>query len=89
MRSKVKIADHPVRPILIAYPAAFYTATLLLFIVYNSNYDPFYFKVTALANTAGVVMAAVAAGFLRWMLVQKHRIGVDDSNVEQRTNKVT
>jgi uncharacterized membrane protein len=71
MYSKVKIAGHPVHPMLIAYPVAFYTATLVLFIVYNSNKDSFYFKVAVLANAAGVIMAAVAAipGFIDWLFI--------------------
>ena len=71
MYSKVKIAGHPVHAMLIAYPVAFYTATLVLFIVYNSKQDPFYFKIAVLANAAGVIMAAVAAipGFIDWLFI--------------------
>ena len=61
MYSKVKIAGHPVHPMLVAYPVAFYTATLVCYIAYNSNQNPFWFKVAVVANVAGAVMAAVAA----------------------------
>jgi uncharacterized membrane protein len=69
MYSKVKIAGHPVHPMLIAYPVAFYTATLVCYIVYSSNNNPFWFKVAVVANIAGVVMAALAAipGFIDWL----------------------
>jgi uncharacterized membrane protein len=69
MYSKVKIFGHPVHPMLVAYPVAFYTATLVCYIVYNSNGNAFWFKVAVLANIAGVVMAAVTAipGFIDWL----------------------
>ncbi len=69
MYSKIKIAGHPIHPMLIAYPIAFYTATLVCFIVYNSNADVFWFKAAYVANAAGVVMAIVAAlpGFIDWL----------------------
>jgi uncharacterized membrane protein len=69
MYSRVKIAGHPVHPMLVAYPVAFYTATLVCYIVYSSNNNPFWFKVAIVANIAGVVMAAVAAipGFIDWL----------------------
>ena len=71
MHSKVKIAGHPVHPMLIAFPVAFYTATLVCYIVYSSNQNPFWFKVAVVANIAGVVMAAVAAipGFIDWLFI--------------------
>ena len=69
MYSKIKIAGHPVHPMIIAYPVAFYTATLVCYLVYHSNSNPFWFKVAVLANAAGVVMAVVAAlpGFIDWL----------------------
>jgi uncharacterized membrane protein len=69
MYSKVKIAGHPIHPMLVAYPVAFYTATLVCYIVYNSNGNPFWFKVAVVANIAGVLMAALAAipGFIDWL----------------------
>lgn len=73
MYSKVKIAGHPLHPMLIAFPVAFYTAALVLYIVFNSNGNAFYFKVAVLANTAGVIMAAVAAipGFIDWLVIPR------------------
>lgn len=73
MYSKVKIAGHPVHPMLVAYPVAFYTAAVVCYIVYSSNQDPFWFKVAVVANIAGAVMAAVAAvpGFIDWLFIPK------------------
>lgn len=73
MYSKVKIAGHPIHPMLVAFPVAFYTATLVCYLVYNSNEDPFWFKVGLVANIAGVAMAALAAipGFIDWLFIPK------------------
>jgi uncharacterized membrane protein len=69
MYSKIKIAGHPVHPMLIAYPVAFYTATVVCYFVYQWNHEVFWFKVAYVANVAGVVMALLAAipGFIDWL----------------------
>jgi uncharacterized membrane protein len=71
MYSKIKLAGHPIHPMLIAFPVAFYAATLVCYIVYNSSADVFWFKVAYVANAAGVIMALVAAvpGFLDWLFI--------------------
>jgi uncharacterized membrane protein len=71
MYSKIKIAGHPIHPMLVAYPVAFYTATLVCYIAYYSNQNPFWFKVAVVANLAGAIMAAVAAipGFIDWLFI--------------------
>lgn len=68
MWSKVKIFGHPVHPMLVAYPIAFYTSTLVSFIVYAVTNDLFWLNLGIAVNLAGVVMAAVAAvpGFVDW-----------------------
>lgn len=68
MYSKVKILGHPLHPMLVAFPVAFYTATLVSFIVYASNEDPFYYRLATVANWAGVITAVAAAlpGFIDW-----------------------
>lgn len=73
MYSKVKIAGHPVHPMLVAFPIAFYTAAMVCYIVYSSNGNPFWFKVALLANIAGVLMALLAAlaGFTDWLGIPK------------------
>jgi len=71
MRSKVKIAGHPIHPMLVAFPVAFYTAALVCYIVYSFNGDPFWFKVAVVANFAGVITALAAAipGFIDWLFI--------------------
>jgi uncharacterized membrane protein len=68
MYSKVKILGHPIHPMLVAYPIALYTSTLVAYIIYAANKDPFFFKAAVAANLAGVVMAAITAlpGFIDW-----------------------
>jgi uncharacterized membrane protein len=70
MYSKIKIFGHPIHPMVVAYPIAFYTSTLVGFIVYAATNDFFWLKMTIALNLAGIVMATVAAlpGFLDWLL---------------------
>lgn len=69
MFSKVKIFGHPLHPMIIAFPVAFYTAAMVSYIVFNNTNDIFWFKLAYVNNFAGVLMAAVAAipGFIDWM----------------------
>src|SRR5437763_15325615 len=68
MFSKVKILGHPIHPLLVASPIALYTSTLVAYIIYAANKDPFSFKAAVAANIAGIVMAALTAlpGFIHW-----------------------
>jgi uncharacterized membrane protein len=68
MYSKVKLAGHPVHPMLVGFPVALYTATLVCMATYAASDDPFWFKAGWYANVAGVVTALVAAlpGFIDW-----------------------
>jgi len=61
---------------LVAYPIAFNTATLVGFIVYGVNPDLFWLKLTIAVNVAAVVMAIVAAvpGFIDWVHYQLLRL---------------
>lgn len=70
MYSKVKIAGHPVHPMLVAFPITFYTTALVGYIAYGASGNAFWFAVGWLANVAGVAMAGVAAipGFIDWAL---------------------
>jgi uncharacterized membrane protein len=69
MYSRIKIAGHPVHPMLIVFPVAFYTAALAGYIAYAVNDNSFWFRLAYVANVAGVVMAIVAAlpGFIDWL----------------------
>jgi uncharacterized membrane protein len=66
--SKVRIAGHPVHPMLVAFPVAFYTATLLGYAVYAATLDLFWWRLGVLLNAAGVATALLAAipGFIDW-----------------------
>lgn len=68
MYSKVKILGHPIHPMLVAYPIALYTSTLVAYIIYAAHKDPFFFRAAVAANIAGIVMAALTAlpGFIDW-----------------------
>lgn len=68
MYSKAKIMGHPIHPMLVGFPVAFYTGTLVAFIVYATSMDRFWFRVAGILNWAGVITAAVAAlpGLIDW-----------------------
>ena len=68
MYSKAKIGSHPLHPMLVAFPIAFYVGALVSFVVYAIDRNPFWFRVGVVANIAGIVMALVAAipGFIDW-----------------------
>jgi uncharacterized membrane protein len=70
MYSKVKLFGHPIHPMLVAYPIALYTATLVAFIIAAARGDTFWFRVAVVANIGGVIMAVVTAlpGFIDWAL---------------------
>ncbi len=80
MESKVKVLGHPLHPMLIVFPVAFYIATFVAYIVYQNNADPFWFRLGVVANIAGVVMAIIAAipGLIDWITAIPH-----DSNAKQ------
>jgi uncharacterized membrane protein len=84
MYSKAKIFGHPIHPMLVGFPVAFYTGTLVAFIAYAGNMDPFWFRLACVANWAGVVMAAVAAlpGLIDWA------IGIPRSSPAKRTGLI-
>lgn len=68
MYSKARILGHPIHPMLVAFPVAFYTSTFVAFLLYAGGHDAFWYRVAYTANWAGVVMALVAAvpGFIDW-----------------------
>lgn len=68
MYSKVKIAGHPVHPMLIAFPVACYTGTLAAFAVYAANGHQFWLNLAIALNVTGVCSAALAAlpGLADW-----------------------
>lgn len=68
MYSQIKILGHPVHPMLVSFPIAFYTGTFIAFIVYAFTNNPFVFRLAIVANAAGVATALLAAipGFYDW-----------------------
>ena len=84
MYSKAKILGHPIHPMLVGFPVAYYTGTLVAFIAYAASTNPFWFRVACVANWAGVLMAAVAAvpGLVDWA------IGIPSSSAAKRTGLI-
>ncbi len=68
MYSKIKIAGHPVHPMLVAFPVAAYTGTLVGFAVYAANGHQFWLNLAIALNVVGVCGAALAAlpGLADW-----------------------
>jgi len=68
MYAKAKIAGHPIHPMLVAFPIAFYVGTLVAFVVYWIDRDPFWFHIGVVANVVGLVTALLAAvpGLIDW-----------------------
>jgi uncharacterized membrane protein len=68
MNARITLASHPLHPMLVSFPIAFYTTTVAAFAAYQATHDPFWFRAGAIANLAGVIGAAVAAvpGFVDW-----------------------
>lgn len=69
MYSKVKVGGHPVHPMLVAFPVAFYVGTLVGFAVYAANGHQFWLNLAIALNIAGAGMAVIAAlpGFIDFM----------------------
>lgn len=60
MYSKARIAGHPIHPMLVGFPIAFYTATVAMLLAYIGTREAFWYRVAMIANLAGIVTAAVA-----------------------------
>jgi uncharacterized membrane protein len=74
MYSKARIAGHPIHPMLIAFPIALYTVTVVTLIVHAGTADPFWYRAALWSNVAAVVMAAVAAipGLIDLLSLPRH-----------------
>jgi uncharacterized membrane protein len=68
MYSKAKIAGHPIHPMLVAYPIAGNTGTLVGFILYAVKGDQFWLDFAIAMNYVAVFGAVLAAlpGFVDW-----------------------
>ena len=60
-RSTAQIAGHPIHPMLVAFPIAFFVATLLTDIVFMSTMNTGWAMASQWLLGAGLVMAALAA----------------------------
>jgi uncharacterized membrane protein len=74
MYTKAAVAKHPIHPMLIAFPVALYTATVVGLIVHAVTRDPFWYRAAFWTNVAGIVMAGVAAipGFIDLLSLPRH-----------------
>jgi uncharacterized membrane protein len=60
MYSKARIAGHPIHPMMVAFPIAFYTATVATLLAYVGTREAFWYRVAMVANIAGIITAVVA-----------------------------
>jgi uncharacterized membrane protein len=61
MYSKITIAGHPIHPMLVGFPIACYTGTLVGFAVYEANGQQFWLNLAIALNIVGVGTALLAA----------------------------
>src|SRR3954463_3176375 len=61
MYSKARIAGHPIHPMLVAFPLAFYTTTVVTLLVYIGTREAFWFRFAMVASLAGIATAVIAA----------------------------
>jgi uncharacterized membrane protein len=73
--STAQIAGHPIHPMLVPFPIAFFTATLVCDLVYRRTLDIFWFTSTQYLLGAGILMALLAAlaGFTDFLSDQRIR----------------
>jgi uncharacterized membrane protein len=69
MYSKIKVGGHPLHPMLVAFPVAFYTGTLAGFAVYTANGHQFWLNLAIALSVGGAGGALLAAlpGFIDLM----------------------
>lgn len=60
MYSKARIAGHPIHPMIVAFPIAFYTATVATLLAYIGTQEAFWYRVALISNVAGVITAVIA-----------------------------
>jgi uncharacterized membrane protein len=63
IESTAKVGDHPIHPMLVGFPIAFFTATLVCDLAFWSTGNPFWATVAMWALGAALVMGALAAVF--------------------------
>jgi len=60
MYSKARVGGHPIHPMIVAFPIAFYTATVATLLAYVGTLEAFWYRVAMVANVAGIITAAIA-----------------------------
>ena len=68
MYSKIKVAGHPLHPMLVGFPVTLYAVSFACFLAVGLGADAFWFRVGVYANAAAIIMALIAAipGFIDW-----------------------
>jgi uncharacterized membrane protein len=61
MYSKARVAGHPIHPMLVAFPLAFYTTTVVTLLVYIGTREAFWFRFAMVASLAGIATSVIAA----------------------------
>lgn len=61
MHSKARVAGHAVHPMLVAFPLAFYTTTVVTLLVYIGTREAFWYRFAMVASLAGIATAVIAA----------------------------
>jgi uncharacterized membrane protein len=61
--AKATIKEHPIHPMIVAFPIAFYTTGLVALIVFAATHDDFWFRAAMILWFAGVAGATIAAVF--------------------------
>jgi uncharacterized membrane protein len=71
MQSKIRIFGHALHSMIVPFPIALYTSTMVCCIVYATNANPFWFHVAFITNCAAIVMAVVAVlpGLIDWFSI--------------------
>lgn len=60
MYSKARLAGHPIHPMIVTFPIAFYTSTVATLLAYVGTQEMFWYRVAMIANIAGIITAAIA-----------------------------
>jgi len=78
-RSKVNIKGHPVHPMLVPFPIAFFTAALATDSMYASTKDKFWSRASyyLVAAGLGTGLAAAAAGLTDFIMIRRARVFPD------------
>ena len=83
-KSTASIAGHPIHPMLIPFPIAFFIATFACDLVLWGGGNASWADATVWLLGAGLILSAVVVaillftGWMGWEMVYRHRVGVAD-----------